>query len=171
MLKQRPKGAVFFYICIRSVTHLPMIKKIVLCSIVLISLYACKTEEKKDTPSLMKEVMSVHDAVMPKMGTIGKLVKVLNQQKDSLLEVAATEEIVLKMDALSKGVDSLQNAHKKMMTWMKDFGSNFTAEEILKGKALSPEKQLILEQEAIKVSEMEASIIGSIQYAEQISNQ
>ncbi len=148
-----------------------MIKKIVLCSIVLISLYACKTEEKKDTSSLMKEVMSVHDAVMPKMGTIGKLVKVLNQQKDSLLEVAATEEIVLKMDALSKGVDSLQNAHKKMMTWMKDFGSNFTAEEILKGKALSPEKQLILEQEAIKVSEMEASIIGSIQYAEQISNQ
>ena len=148
-----------------------MIKKIVLCSIVLISFYACKTEEKKDTPSLMKEVMSVHDAVMPKMGTIGKLVKVLNQQKDSLLEVAATEEIVLKMDALSKGVDSLQNAHKKMMTWMKDFGSNFTAEEILKGKALSPEKQLILEQEAIKVSEMEASIIGSIQYAEQISNQ
>jgi hypothetical protein len=58
-----------------------------------------------------------------------------------------------------------------MMTWMKDFGSNFTAEEILKGKALSPEKQLILEQEAIKVNEMEASIIGSIQYAEQLSKQ
>jgi len=36
---------------------------------------------------------------------------------------------------------------------------------------LSPEKQLILEQEAIKVNEMEASIIGSIQYAEQISKQ
>ena len=50
-----------------------MIKKIALSSLVLISLYACKTEEKKDTPSLMKEVMSVHDAVMPKMGTIGKL--------------------------------------------------------------------------------------------------
>lgn len=148
-----------------------MIKKIALCSIVLIGLYACKTEEKKDTPSLMKEVMSVHDAVMPKMGTIGKLVKVLNQQKDSLLEVSPSEEIVLKMDALSKGVDSLQSAHKKMMTWMKDFGRNFTAEEILKGKALSPEKQLILEQEAIKVNEMEASIIGSIQYAEQISKQ
>ena len=148
-----------------------MIKKIALYSLVLIGLYACKTKEKKDTPSLMKEVMSVHDAVMPKMGTIGKLVKVLNQQKDSLLEVSPTEEIVLKMDALSKGVDSLQSAHKKMMTWMKDFGSNFTAEEILKGKALSPEKQLILEQEAIKVNEMETSIIGSIQYAEQLSKQ
>ena len=80
-------------------------------------------------------------------------------------------EIDLKIIALSTGVDSLQKAHKKMMTWMKDFGGNFTADEILKGKALNAEKKSILEQEAIKVKEMEAAIIGSIQYAEQLSNQ
>ena len=148
-----------------------MMKKIALYSLVLISLYACKIDVKKETPSLMKEVMSVHDAVMPKMGTIGKLVKLLNQQKDSLLELAPTPEIDLKMGSLSTGVDSLQKAHKKMMTWMKDFGGNFTADEILKGKALNAEKKSILEQEAIKVKEMEAAIIGSIQYAEQLSNQ
>jgi len=54
---------------------------------------------------------------------------------------------------------------------MKDFGGNFTADEILKGKALNAEKKSILEQEATKVKEMEAAIIGSIQYAEQLSNQ
>ena len=119
-----------------------MMKKIALYSLVLISLYACKIDVKKETPSLMKEVMSVNDAVMPKMGTIGKLVKLLNQQKDSLLELAPTPEIDLKMGSLSTGVDSLQKAHKKMMTWMKDFGGNFTADEILKGKALSPKSNL-----------------------------
>ncbi|MDC1235361.1 hypothetical protein N8Z58_03790 [Flavobacteriaceae bacterium] len=148
-----------------------MIKKIVLFALVLIGLQACKSDAKKEAPSLMKEVMDVHDAVMPKMGTIGKLVKLLNQQKDSLLEAAPTAEIDLKIVALSTGVDSLQKAHKKMMTWMKDFGGNFTADEILKGKALNAEKKSILEQEAIKVKEMEAAIIGSIQYAEQVSIQ
>ena len=92
-------------------------------------------------------------------------------QKDSLLEAKPTVEIDLKIVALSTGVDSLQKAHKKMMTWMKDFGGNFTADEILKGKALNAEKKFILEQEAIKVKEMEAAIIGSIQYAEQVSIQ
>ena len=60
-----------------------MIKKIVLFALVLIGLQACKSDAKKEAPSLMKEVMDVHDAVMPKMGTIGKLVKLLNQQNSA----------------------------------------------------------------------------------------
>ena len=50
-----------------------MIKKIVLFALVLIGLQACKSDAKKEAPSLMKEVMDVHDAVMPKMGKLGKV--------------------------------------------------------------------------------------------------
>ena len=144
-------------------------KKIALYTLLALSLVSCKMEEKKAQPTLMKEVMQVHDAVMPKMGTIGKLVKVLNEKKDSLLLLNNHSLMDQRIKDYSTGVDSLQKAHKKMMTWMKDFGAHFTADEILKGKALSLEKQRILEEQAIKVKEMESAILGSIEYAKRLS--
>jgi hypothetical protein len=62
----------------------------------------------------------------------------------------------------------LQAAHKSMMDWMKGFGDRFDSEEILKGKALSPEKQLWLDEEEIKVKEMRDQVNSSIEYAEKL---
>ena len=137
-------------------------------SVLLLTLIisSCKTEPKAAEKTQMQRVMEVHDAVMPKMGAIGRLVKELGAKRDSLIGLERTDSIHIA--ALGKGIDSLKGGHKKMMDWMKDFGAQFTAEEILKGKALTATKTEALAQEAIKVSKMEAAITGSIGYAESL---
>jgi len=143
-----------------------------LLSIVLLTLtiMSCKTEpknsEKAAEKTQMQAVMGVHDAVMPKMGAIGRLVKELGQEKDSLLAISPVDQNGIA--TLEQGIDSLKAGHKQMMDWMKDFGAQFTAEEILKGKALSAAKKEALAIEAVKVANMEAAINGSIENAENL---
>lgn len=140
-------------------------KKITLLFVIIIlGLNSCKTEKKAPEKTQMQSVMEVHDAVMPKMGSIGRLVKELNTRKDSLLALESPSQQTI--ETLNQGLDSLKGAHKKMMDWMKGFGSQFTPEEILKGKTLTPEKKILLKQESIKVRDMEASVNGSISNAE-----
>ena len=67
--------------------------------------------------------------------------------------------------------DSLANAYDYMMDWMKGFGEKFDSDEILKGKALSPEKEAILIEEEAKVNKMKAMMLGSIEYAESLLEQ
>lgn len=151
----------------------PLLSKRVIFTLVTVFIFtlsACKTEPKTPKKTQMQEVMDVHDAVMPKMGSIGRLVKELGIKRDSLkmikvqLEGSHETELVL----MTQGIDSLQNAYKQMMDWMKDFGSQFTAEEILKGKALTKDKKAALFLEAKKVGAMEASVNGSILNAEEL---
>ncbi|AEM70098.1 hypothetical protein Murru_1052 [Allomuricauda ruestringensis DSM 13258] len=126
------------------------------CAILFLS-FSCK-EEKKTTegPSQMEKVMAIHDEVMPKMGTIGKLVGELKPKVDST-ETGQQYEIAMK---------GLQDAHKTMMDWMKDFGDRFNHEEILNGKELSEEKQRWLDEEEEKVKVVKEKINGSIAKAE-----
>jgi len=142
-------------------------------TVFVLAFSACKTEPKVPEKTQMQEVMDVHDALMPKMGSIGRLVKELGIKRDSLkvletqLEGAHKAELVL----MTQGIDSLQGAYRQMMDWMKDFGSQFTAEEILKGKALTKDKKAALALETEKVVAMEASVNGSILYAEELLKQ
>ncbi len=122
-------------------------------------LLSCKTEPKKDEiPSKMEEVMSVHDEVMPKMGTISKLIGALKPRVDST--DVGKENL--------KAIRNLQDAHKSMMDWMRDFGERFDYEEIMKGKALSEEKKVWLMEEEIKVNELREKINTSIANAERV---
>ena len=50
----------------------------------LLSITSCKDSKKVDEPSRMEQVMDIHDEVMPKMGTLGKLVGQLKPMADSL---------------------------------------------------------------------------------------
>lgn len=120
---------------------------------------SCKQESKKEeTNPKMAEVMAIHDEVMPKMGTIGKLVAELKPMADT----SQTDS------AYIKAVTDLQAAHKSMMDWMKGFGERFDSEEILKGKPLTPEKQKWLEEEEVKVKAMRDQVNQSIKNAEQL---
>jgi hypothetical protein len=122
-------------------------------------LLSCKTETKKDKiHSKMEEVMGVHDEVMPKMGTISKLIADLKPKVDST-EVGKEN---------LKAIRDLQDAHKSMMDWMRDFGERFEYEEIMKGKALSEEKKVWLMEEEIKVNELREKINTSIANAERV---
>lgn len=100
--------------------------------------------------------MAIHDEVMPKMSTIGKLVGELKPKVDST-EMGQQYEVAMK---------DLQDAHKTMMDWMKSFGDRFNYEEILEGKALSEEKQQWLDEEEDKVNVVKEKINGSIARAE-----
>jgi hypothetical protein len=112
-------------------------------------------EEDKKPPTLMEQVMAVHDSVMPEMSTISRLVAQLKPLADST-ETGQTYQ---------QAMEDLQEAHTAMMDWMKGFGERFNHDEIMKGKELSPEKQRWLKEEEVKVKEMADKVKGSISRA------
>ena len=117
---------------------------------------SCKEEKKTETTTVensqMKEVMAIHDEVMPKMGEVGKLVGQLKPMVDTTAQGKQYE----------KAMKELQAANDSMMKWMQDFGDQFDSDEILNGKELSEQKKLLLnvEEENIKIvkKQIEASI-------------
>ncbi|NNG11425.1 MAG: hypothetical protein HKM92_14765 [Arenibacter sp.] len=132
-------------------------KHIILFLSALITLtYSCKEEDKEN--SQMKQVMAIHDEVMPKMGTIGKLVSQLDEK---ITNDPAS-------DSLADAREDLKAAHKAMMDWMKGFGERFDGDEILKGKALTPEKQKWLDEEEAKVKALRDQINTSISRAQEL---
>jgi hypothetical protein len=130
---------------------------IVLSMLMLVG--SCKeTNKKEEDTSQMKQVMAIHDEVMPKMGQLGKLVGQLKPKADTL-----------GMDSpQGKAMRDLQEANRAMMDWMKGFGDRFDADEIMKGKALTPEKQAWLNEEEEKVKVVKEKINTSIANAEAI---
>lgn len=134
-------------------------KKFIFLSVLIISttFSSCKEVKKApEGPTQMEKVMAIHDEVMPKMGTIGKLVGELKAKVD-------TTEMGQKYDVAMK---DLQEANTAMMDWMKDFGDRFNSDEILNGKELSEEKQQWLDEEEEKVKVVKEKINGSIERAQ-----
>ncbi len=125
--------------------------------LVLFLLSSCKQEKKTpEGPSQMEQVMAIHDEVMPKMGTLGKLVGELKSKVD-------TTETGVQYEAAMK---DLQEANKAMMDWMMAFGNRFDSDEILDGKELTEEKQKWLDEEETKVKALKEQINSSIEKAE-----
>lgn len=117
----------------------------------------CKPEQKENTTSSqMQRVMAIHDSVMPKMKTIGKLVGQLKPLADSSQQGIAYQ----------LAMKDLQEANTAMMDWMKGFGDRFDSGEILNGDPLTEEKVTWLKEEEVKVKEVRDKINGSIQRAE-----
>jgi hypothetical protein len=124
----------------------------------LIMFTSCKETKKAEEPSKMENVMNIHDEVMPKMGTIGKLVGQLKPMADSL----GAESVE------AKAMKDLQEANRSMMDWMQGFGDRFDSEEIMNGKELSDEKKAWLKEEEEKVQQVKENINSSIERAEEI---
>lgn len=82
-----------------------MMRKIILFAAIplLIFIVSCK-EEKENTQ--MKEVMAIHDEVMPKMGELGSLVGELTRKEKDSTELRTQYEQARR---------DLQAAHKSMM--------------------------------------------------------
>lgn len=123
--------------------------------------FSCKEDKKKEevtTENQMKKVIAIHDEVMPKMGEVGRLASQLRKKIDTdqggMIEKNAMED--------------LKEANAEMMQWMQDFGHNFDLEERLNGKALTAEKQQLLDQEEQKIIDIKEKIETSISKAEEI---
>ena len=124
--------------------------------------FSCKEHSKsteiKQGSSKMEQVMAIHDEVMPKMSTIGKLVAELKPQVDT------TEQGIRYENAMKE----LQDSHRAMMDWMQGFGQRFDSDEILNGKELSAEKKVWLLEEEVKVKTLREQINSSIENAENL---
>lgn len=77
-------------------------------------------QEKKMEDRLFKEVMDVHDEVMPEMGTLRKLAKGIQ------LKLDASEADTLQLDPsikkeMENAISELKNANNSMMEWMHQF--------------------------------------------------
>ena len=132
-------------------------KQLIFLLTILVATGSCKNEKKaSEQPSQMKQVMAIHDDVMPKMSTIGKLVAELKPMVDS------TETGI----QYNKAMKDLQASHKSMMDWMKGFGDRFDSDEILNGKELTEQKQEWLDEEEVKVKALREQINTSIANAE-----
>ena len=129
---------------------------ILVCAVLFLN-FSCKEEKKApEGPTQMEQVMAIHDEVMPKMGTLGKLVGQLKAKVDTT-EMGQKYEVAMK---------DLQAANMAMMDWMKNFGNRFDSDEILNGKELTEEKQLWLNEEEEKVKALKEQINGSIERAQ-----
>jgi uncharacterized protein YcfL len=134
-------------------------QKAVLIFFSLIILIGCKSDEKKPKAlTQMQEVMAVHDDVMPKMGTLNSLI-------NQLTEKAVDSEV---KSQLENAIVDLKSANDGMMQWMQRFTDSFTYEEISKAASLSKEKQLLLDQEEVKIKEVSDQINNSIEAARKL---
>lgn len=133
-------------------------KKIIYLILTIAFLSSCKSEPKESTPTQMEEVIAIHDEVMPKMQEINKLIETLKPMADS------TETGM----EYGKAMKDLQNAHASMMEWMKGFGNRFSSAEILDGQELSDEKKIWLDEEEVKVKEMQSEVLSSIENANKL---
>ena len=88
--------------------------------IVLLMFASC--ENAKDR--LYKQVMAVHDEIMPKMGAIMKYKKQLNKKIDTLIE-EGNDANADKIAELTQAIADLDNSHEEMMNWMREFDNDF----------------------------------------------
>jgi len=125
---------------------------------ILITFSCKKIEKETQEETRMDRVIAVHDEVMPKMGTIGKLISELEPKVDST-SVGKQYEVA---------IDDLKEGYNLMMDWMKGFGDRFDSDEIMEGKALTKEKEAWLIEEEEKVNIMKDKINSSIANAEKL---
>ena len=134
------------------------LKKILIAFLILGLVNSCKEEKKSEQVTQMKQVMNMHDEVMPKMGAMAKLAGQLSSKEDST-------EIGMKYKTARK---DLQAARDSMMDWMQDFGNKFDTDEIMNGKELSDQKQIWLNEEEERMKAVRDQINSSIAKAESL---
>ena len=133
---------------------------------VAISIASCQTQEQKQIDTLEKEVMMIHDAVMPKMGELVALQSTLSKHIayiDSLLKITPSDtslQNTLKQSTML--ATDLKKADDGMMNWMHQY----------KGDSLKklPPKEAIqsLTNEKIKIEQVSDDMLKSIEDAQQL---
>lgn len=126
--------------------------------LLLVFTFAFSLLSHAQEPSKMERLMDSHDEVMAKMPNLVKLVGQLQPKVDDSAKGQEYQEAIA----------ALKASNKSMMTWMQGFGERFTADEMMKGKALTAEKKRWLDEEVIKIKALTKEINTSIKNAEQL---
>ena len=101
---------------------------ILLTAILLACQSSTQQKEEVNLDELRKEVLAIHDEVMPRMGTLKRVKNSLLLQADSL---GATDSLVA---TLRETADAIAVANENMMAWMRQYEPAFegTDEEVLR---------------------------------------
>ncbi|MCP1382714.1 hypothetical protein [Runella salmonicolor] len=123
-------------------------------------LAACQNGEQVQINTLEKEVMMIHDAVMPKMGELVALENTLRKhiaQADSLLKIKPNDATLQQALEQSRFLASqLQEADRSMMEWMHHYNGDSL-------KKLPPSQAIqALTQEKIKIEQVSDDMLKSI---------
>ncbi len=140
---------------------------IFLFSILAIGTFSCsqgpensseKKEERSERDSLFKEVMRIHDAVMPKMADINRTKRGLNTyvENNQTLSDSAKTIIFIQMTELKRAEEAMNN-------WMRDFVSP---------KSSDPDSMVMdyLGKEEIRISEVSDFMLKSLENGKKMLN-
>lgn len=134
-------------------------KNIILTICILLGIQACH-QNKKEQDQLLKEVMDIHDEVMPQMGSLRSLSKGIKLKLDSLEESSTNvdDQTRQKMKAAIKKLDE---ANKSMMEWMHQF------EQIKEG---TPHKEVLnyLNRQKQLIEEVRDNMLTSKKESEEL---
>ncbi len=125
-----------------------MLKSKLLIFILAVSVLACKQNTSNEVDLLFKEMMAIHDEVMPKMSDISKA-------KKELGKFAMSADSVEVMEAIKQ----LDAADEAMMVWMDEFDAQYQT-------SLPKEKHIsYLEDEKVRVNNVKSMMLTSIEKA------
>lgn len=131
-------------------------KKFILVFFFLVGTFATIAQET----AKMQEVTELHDKVMAKMPELIKLINKLQTAAQNSEDKAGYE----------LAIEDLKAANMSMQTWMIGFGKRFDADEMMKGKKLTEQKQLWLNEEAKKVEVVDKEVEASFKKAKILLN-
>ena len=111
-------------------------RKTLIFLLLSVCLFNCSSNDKE---SLYKEVITVHDEVMPKMEQVSKLSQDLKAKAESISSNPASDKSTLA--SINKSIEDLNSASRSMMKWMREFNTSYdTLPEEVSIKYLKEEK-------------------------------
>jgi len=145
-----------FYSYQNALLHIQMKKIIILLACISITFSNCKSSNDAIQQELIREVMVIHDEVMPKMDDIYKVQKQLRGQKTNVTDGAIQKDI-------DDHIISLEQAGEGMMDWMANLklpseNDTRTHEEIMS----------YLAKEKIEIQHVSDDMNGSIQAGKEL---
>lgn len=132
-------------------------------TILSIFLYACGSDsiEKQEKPlsepeQLQKEVMEIHDAVMPKMSDLNRVKRKLKDLIESNSSFSNPEK-----EKINITIDEIISAENAMMDWMKAYKAP---------KATDPPEKVIdyLKDEKIRISTVNDQMLQTLKNGESL---
>lgn len=121
-----------------------MMKKTVF-GLIMIAAFACGNpvvEEKIDIKPLEKEVMEIHDEVMPRMSEVVFLT-------DAIDSVMKQEKDTMKLQELGLIKESLVKSDKDMMHWMRSYESPAQPYDSTSLNYINKEKEKVIKLRAL----------------------
>lgn len=143
------------------------IKHILLCGWCITP--ACSNPQKDQAEKLEKEVMMIHDAVMPKMGELISLESAISKriaQLDSITQSTPTDSL---SHSLLKNALLLSSQLKKADDGMMDWMHRYKGDSL---KKLAPEEAIkALTHEKINIEQVSDDMLKSIEDAQKFLKQ